>query len=66
MLTTAEVSLEHGREIPEELVGSPLLSSADVSALAQTLEGSCSPIGLLSTKSSENREIRGRLVADLI
>ena len=63
---TVEVSSEHGGEIPEELVGSPLLLSADVSALAQVLGESCSLIGLLSTKSSENREIRGRLVADLI
>lgn len=60
---------QDGAEIPEELgevLPSPLVSSGDVSALAQMLEESCSPIGLLSPKSSENREIRGRLVAGLI
>jgi hypothetical protein len=64
-----EVSLGDSEEIPRGLVevfSSPPLSSADVSVLTEMLEESCSPIGLLSPNSSENREIRGELVEGLI
>jgi hypothetical protein len=64
-----EVSLGDSGEIPRGLVevfSSPRLSSAGVSVLIGMLEESCSPTGLLSPKSSENREIRGELFEGLI